>query len=78
MEGYMRGLMAVYHARLLRSLSCVLGAAYEEKGASPRRVHERERERDDRIESVGEREREVERRIGEKEGGVRSDVLTRV
>jgi len=33
MEGYIHGLMAVYHARLLRSLSCVLG------------VHIRERER---------------------------------
>lgn len=33
MEGYIHGLMAVYHARLLRSLSCVLG------------VHTRERER---------------------------------
>lgn len=31
MEGYIRGLMAVYHARLLRSLSCVLGAHMRER-----------------------------------------------
>lgn len=33
MEGYIHGLMAVYHARLLRSLSCVLGARAREREA---------------------------------------------
>lgn len=46
MEGYIRGLMALYHATLLRSLSCVLG------------VHTREREQ---YESVIARARKSER-----------------
>lgn len=41
MEGYIHGLMAVYHARLLRSLSCVLGARAKEREASLR-IRERE------------------------------------
>lgn len=43
MEGYIHRLMAVYHARLLRSLSCVLGARAREREASLR-MREREGE----------------------------------
>lgn len=45
MEGYIHGLMAVYHARLLRSLSCVLGAHMREREQETRREREREKER---------------------------------
>lgn len=73
MEGYIHGLMAVYHARLLRSLSCVLGAhtrerdrvcGYErEKGKGDKQCERkeervRERERGRREQRKKERERE--------------------
>lgn len=53
MEGYIHGLMAVYHARLLRSLSCVLGAHTRERdmrerkgrGTNGTRAREKKRER---------------------------------
>jgi len=37
MEGYIHGLMAVYHARLLRSLSCILGAHTRERDMRERK-----------------------------------------
>lgn len=44
MEGYIHGLMAVYHARLLRSLSCVLGARASEirRGGTNRETKSKE------------------------------------
>lgn len=62
MEGNIHGLMAVYHARLLRSLSCVLGA------------HMRERERESETAGGKERKRQIAReRKSEKEGGGERD-----
>lgn len=63
MEGYIHGLMAVYHARLLRSLSCVLGARAKEREASLRM-----REREGRTGNERQRERErVLRRLIERD-----------
>lgn len=63
MEGYIHGLMAVYHARLLRSLSCVLGAHMREREQGTRREREREKQRgeDKRRQRERKREREGER-----------------
>lgn len=43
MEGYIHGLMAVYHARLLRSLSCVLGAHMREREQESETMRGKER-----------------------------------
>lgn len=66
MEGYIHGLMAVYHARLLRSLSCVLGAHMREREQETRREREREKQRrgDKRRQRERKREREGERNKG--------------
>jgi len=61
MEGYIHGLMAVYHARLLRSLSCVLGAHTSERELVC--GYEREKWKGDKQrEKKEEREREIERK----------------
>lgn len=65
MEGYIHGLMAVYHARLLRSLSCVLGARRERERVSG---YEREKGKGDKH-SVREREEELSEREKEKSEG---------
>lgn len=64
MEGYIHGLMAVYHARLLRSLSCVLGARMRKREHV--RDYRREREKGTNVERErervkGQRERETKR-----------------
>lgn len=67
MEGYIHGLMAVYHARLLRSLSCVLGAHMREREQETRREREREKERNrggGQTPSERAKEREGERNKG--------------
>lgn len=60
MEGYIHGLMAVYHARLLRSLSCVLGAHMREREQETRREREREKQRGGQTPSERAKERERE------------------
>jgi len=61
MEGYIHGLMAVYHARLLRSLSCVLGAHTSERELVC--GYEREKWKGDKQrEKKEEGEREIERK----------------
>lgn len=67
MEGYIHGLMAVYHARLLRSLSCVLGAHTREK----ERVceYDREKEKEDKTAREKGRKSESKRKRVRERGG---------
>lgn len=72
MEGYIHGLMAVYHARLLRSLSCVLGAHMREREQETRREREREKQRG------GDKRRQRERKRERGEGGREIKVEARI